>query len=130
MTLYFIGPRQITASAALSSSRPTETTDRFSLIWTGAMPPVASGPQPLPVQAENLRDARAVQVHVQQADLLAGLGQRYRQVGRDGALAHAALAGQHEDLSADPLHAGRQAQAPPARAGIHPCGGYLRSSGS
>ena len=56
-----------------------------------------------PDDAEHRRDARAVDVRVEQADARARALEREREVRRDGALADAALAAHHEH---DVLHVG------------------------
>ena len=59
----------------------------------------------LAVQAQHARQARAVDVGVQQPDLVALLRQRHREVHRHGGFADAALAGGHRD---DRLHLRQQ----------------------
>jgi hypothetical protein len=55
-------------------------------------------------QTHQTRNARTVQVDVQQSHLATVGGQKSRQVGGYGALAYATLARKHEEFDFDPAH--------------------------
>jgi hypothetical protein len=95
-----MGPRQMTA-VSLSGIRKAQGHDTEVAVVGHGLHVVGLDVRLGVLQGEQARDAGAVDVHVEQADLLARLGQGYGDVGRNRAFAHAALAGKHHDLVLD-----------------------------